>query len=238
MPNLMTKAWRALAAAVLAAAVSAANASAGAQRDYDLARSYAGLTGERLDPQKAFTHLRSAAEQGHVAAQVDLAFLFFNGNQQVGRSLPDAFDWFRRAARAGSVPAQCMLGDFYKDGLGGAPREPRTAFGWYARTATAKDRCAAKSQFELYGAYEAGRGVARDMPRAVAWLRKSADAGNPRAQAALGRNYLQGHGVPRDEQAGRMWLRKSREGVAPHDDHDHGNEHANGRRQGHGTHRH
>jgi hypothetical protein len=117
-----------------------------------------------------------------------------------------------------------MMGDFYKDGLGGVPKDPAQAVQWYRRTATVKDRCALKSQYELYVAYESGAGVRKDLATASRWLQKSASGGNPRAQGVLGRNYLQGYGVARDDERGRHWVRKSREGVAPHD-HEEGGHH-------------
>lgn len=219
MRSMMTNWRRTLAVLCIAAASLPLHAKgADAQKEYELARYYSGQTGERLDLQQALVHMRKAAEQGHVPAQVDLAFVYFNGNQQVPKDLAQSFQWFRKAAASGSVPAQCMLGDFYKNGLGGAPKDAKQAFQWYEKTATKDDRCAPKSQFELYAAYESGQGVRKDLPTAMTWLKKAAEAGNPRAQAALGRNYLKGYGVPRNDETGRAWIRKSREGVAPHDD--------------------
>ena len=189
--------------------------------DYAQARIYSGLTGAKLDRGKAFTHTRKAAEAGHVPAQVDLAFLYFNGNEVVMKDRVAARHWFKAAAEAGSVPAQCMLGDFHRDGVGGARQDPREAFKWYLRSAGQPDRCAPKAQYELYASYASGRGVEKDMAKAMSWLRRSADAGNPQAQRTLGRAYAQGQGVERDERLASLWFRKSREGVAPHDDHDH-----------------
>ena len=213
---------RTLAALCLAAAclpLQAANpANAEAGKEYERARYFSGQTGERLDLKQSAVHLRKAAELGHLPAQVELAFVYFNGNQSVPRDHAESFRWFSKAASAGSLPAQCMLGDFYKDGLGGVARDPAQAVQWYRRTATVKDRCALKSQYELYVAYESGAGVRKNLATATRWLKKSASGGNPRAQGVLGRNYLKGYGVPQDEERGREWIGKSREGVAPHDD--------------------
>jgi TPR repeat protein len=198
-----------------------------AEAQYELARHYNGLTGERFDREKAFAYTRKAAEQGHVAAQVELAFLYFNGNEKVAKDLPAALRWFRQAAQQRSVAAQCMLGDFHRDGLGGAKQDPAEAFRWYKSAATQDDPCAAKAQFELYQLHEAGKGTRKDLPAATAWLKRAAEARNPKAQATLGRNYAKGYGVPRDAKLATEWLRKSREGVAPHDlgdrelEHDH-----------------
>jgi hypothetical protein len=193
-----------------------------AEAQYALGQRYSGLSGDRLDLQQAFAYTRKAAEQGHLRAQVDLGFIYYNGNARVPKDLAASYQWFRKAADAGAVRAQCMLGDFHRQGLGGVKQDPAEAFRWYQRTATADDRCAPRSQYELYVSYASGQGVRQDERTAMQWLRKAAEAGNPVAQKRLGEHYAQGRGVPRDEELARMWRRKSREGVAPHDDHEHG----------------
>lgn len=192
-----------------------------AQAQYELARRHAGHAGDTLDLPQAFAYTRQAAANGHRAAQVDLAFAYYNGSGQVGKDLAASFQWFRKAADGGAVIAQCMLGDFYKHGLGGVRQDRTEAFGWYRRTADTADRCAPKSQYELYLSYESGQGVKRDLATATSWLKTAAAAGNPQAQATLGLNYERGHGVSPDPYLAKYWRKKSREGVSSHDDHDH-----------------
>jgi TPR repeat protein len=207
---------------------------------YALARHYSGASGTALDRQKAFDYLHKAALQGHTPAQVDLAFTYYNGNDRVPKDPAQAFQWFSNAAAGGSVIAQCLLGDFYKNGMGGAPKDGKQAFAWYSKTAVTSDRCAPKSQYELFEAYASGRGVPRNMTTAISWLRRAADAGNPVAQARLGRAYLKGEGVPLDDALGRTWIKKSREGVAPHEDEDDDAHEPGAKAKGHGhaEHRH
>lgn len=210
----------------LQAAPLAARADAGTGRaEYAMARYYSGVTGEAFDKAKALDHMRRAAEHGHAPAQADLAFAYFNGSDLLPKDLNQSAAWFGKAAAGGSVIAQCMLGDFYRNGWGGLQTDPERALGYYRKTATLADRCAAKSQYALYVAYESGSGVKRDLKTATRWLKKSAEAKNPQAQATLGHNFVKGHGVARDEETGMDWIRKSREGVAPHDEvhdeHDH-----------------
>jgi len=188
---------------------------------YMLARHYSGVTGERMDLALAFDHMKNAAQRGHALAQTELAFVYYNGNDQVAKDLPQAFQWFKKAAANKSVRAQCMLGDFYKNGMGGAPQDYAQAFKWYKATATTESRCAPKSQLEMYAAYEAGHGVKKDLSTATEWLIRSAESGHPRAQYTLGNAYQRGYGVEKDVDLARTWIRKSREGVSYHDDHDH-----------------
>lgn len=210
-----------VALACAAQAQPAPSAQAQAQALYAQARHYAGVTGQVVDLAQAHAYLRQAAERGHVQAQVDLGYLYLDGNAQVPKDPAAAFHWFRTAAGQGAVPAQCMLGDFYANGWGGARKDAAEALHWYRRSAATDAPCASRAQYALYRAYADGAGVRRDMPAAIAWLQQAAEAGNPRAQRALGRAYDRGEGVARDPALARVWLRKSREGVAPHDDHEH-----------------
>ncbi|KQP20873.1 MAG: sel1 repeat family protein [Variovorax paradoxus] len=210
-----------LAACMALACAVQAEPAPSAQVLYAQARHYAGLTGQVVDLAQAHAFLRQAAERGHVPAQVDLGYLYLDGNAQVPKDATAAFHWFRTAAGQGAVSAQCMLGDFYANGWGGARKDPAEAMRWYRRTAATDAPCASRSQYALYRAYADGAGVRRDMAAAIAWLQQAAEAGNPRAQRALGRAYDRGEGVARDPALARVWLRKSREGVAPHDDHEH-----------------
>ncbi|MDP9962902.1 TPR repeat protein [Variovorax paradoxus] len=188
---------------------------------YALARHYSGLTGQAVNLGRAHQYLRQAAQAGFAPAQTDLAFVYLNGNAEVAQDMVASLRWFRAAAKSGNVRAWCQLGDFYKHGWGGIKPDAAAAVRLYRATANADDPCASKSQYELYLAHLRGEGARADGKAAIDWLRRAADAGNPRAQRALGRAYERGEGVSRDPALARVWLRKSREGVAPHDDHEH-----------------
>jgi uncharacterized protein len=212
------------AAALLATALTVAGAQAAtspvpgeAAALYAQAQHYRGLTGQTLDLAKAHGYTLQAARLGYGPAQTDLAFSFFNGHEKLARDIHQARTWFERAARQGEVAALCMVGDFYKVGSGGARKDAATAYRWHALAAAQGHRCAAKAQYELYLALEAGSGVRRDLRGALAWLRRAADNHNPQAQRTLSRRFEAGDGVVQDLHAAAFWLRKSREGVAPHD---------------------
>jgi uncharacterized protein len=192
-----------------------------AEAAYALARHYGGFTGKTVDRGRAHAYTLQAAERGHVAAQLELAFSFFNGNDALPRDLVASRRWFTAAAERGSPAASCMLGDFHRHGFGGAPQSHAEANRWYALGAESQDRCAPKAQYELYVSYSAGKGVRADLATALAWLEKAAQANHPPAQAALARHYALGAGVAQDPGLAAIWRRRSREGVAPHEDHDH-----------------
>jgi TPR repeat protein len=60
---------------------------------------------------------RRDAELGVVSAQLNLAFLFMDG-EGVAQDYGQAASWFSRAAEQGSVEAQQNLGVLYRDGKG------------------------------------------------------------------------------------------------------------------------
>ena len=55
----------------------------------------------------------------------------------------------------------------------------------------------AAAQCELGLAYR-GKGLPKDLPEAVKWLRKAAEQGNTLAQSNLGYLYAMGEGLPKD----------------------------------------
>ena len=56
-----------------------------------------------------------------------------------------------------------------------------------------------------------GEGLAKDVPAAVRWLRRSAGGGNQFAQYRLGKLLLQGKDVPKDITEALRWLTASAE---------------------------
>ena len=76
------------------------------------------------------------------------------------------------------------------DGLQGHKKE---AVKWYRRGAIYGN---SMSQFNLGRLYLYGLGVQQSNNEALHWLQKSADAGCPRAVAALAMVYAKGQGVP------------------------------------------
>lgn len=68
----------------------------------------------------------------------------------------------------------------------------------------------AEAQFELGKNYETGRiGLPHDISKAQYWYRKSADQGEPFAEASLAILYNFGKGVPRDYPLAYMWYERA-----------------------------
>jgi len=90
-------------------------------------------------------------------------------------------------------------------------RSGATDFNTQQRLAAAGE---AKAMYALAEAYDKGRGTPRNYPEAVRWYRKAADAGETRADAAMGELYATapaGYGVAKDYALAERYSRKAAE---------------------------
>ncbi|ACP25480.1 beta-lactamase HcpD precursor [Sinorhizobium fredii NGR234] len=130
---------------------------------------YKGSSGVRRDHAMAAKWYRTAAEQGHVKAQVNLGSLYFEG-EGVPQDYVEAARWFRKAAEDGNAAmAQYNLAMIYAHGMG-VVANPVEAAHWYRKAAEQGD---AAAQLQLGLMYERGEGVPRDAALAADWLQKA-----------------------------------------------------------------
>lgn len=87
----------------------------------------------KMNYKEACKWFLKAAEQGHVMAQCELAFVYATG-LGVPRNETEAFKWYRKAAEQGDAQAQCNLGSMYEDGIG-TPQNKSEALKWYRKAA-------------------------------------------------------------------------------------------------------
>jgi TPR repeat protein len=160
-----------------------------------------------IDATKAAAACRHLAEQGVVAAEYNLAILYYNGNG-VSQDYGEAAKWFRKAAEQGDAEAQYSLGILYALGGRGVPQDDAEAVRWYRRAA---EQGVAGAANNLGNHYRTGAGVATDEPQAVRWFRMAADKGDPAAQVNLGAMYASGRGVQQDYVEALKWYREAAE---------------------------
>lgn len=130
--------------------------------------------------QSAFASCTTAANFGASDAQIELGFMYADGNGVTQDYAAAAF-WFRSAAVEGDNFAQTMLAALYYDGLG-VPKNLEGAAIWYGKAA---EQGNAVAQYNLGLMYENGEGVNKDLVVAVSWLRKAAEQGNADAKKRL-----------------------------------------------------
>ena len=127
-----------------------------------------------------------AVERGDVRALSVGAVLLATGNG-VGKDEKLAVEWLKKAADAGHRYAQAALGELYMLGWGPLEQDQQEGALWMGRAAKQGLREAMTS----YGSMLAGgKGVKEDRREAFVWIRKAADAGEPRARLMMAMNAL------------------------------------------------
>jgi len=139
-----------------------------------------GGEGYDRDAGKAAYWFRRAAENGNVAAQNNLAFLYLNG-QGVEKDFQEAALWLHRAAEAGNADAQRNLGLIYYYGEG-VEQDYQQAVFWFLKAAK---QGYVLAQNNLAVMYAEGLGVEKNMERAIYWLQNAADQGDLTARNNL-----------------------------------------------------
>ena len=129
--------------------------------------------GVARDDAEAGVWYRRAAQQGHAAAQNNLATLYETG-QGVARDAAEAARWFRLAAVQGEPHAQHSLGVLYRDGRG-VGRDPAVAAKWIG---TAARQGHGGAFVDLAVLFWEGLGVARDDTEAYMWWTLAAEGGD------------------------------------------------------------
>jgi TPR repeat protein len=167
---------------------------------------------QRKDYKKALSIFEELGAQGHVEAQQNAGHMYVNG-LGTPRNYAKAMAWYRRAAEQGYAVSQYDLGLMYEKGEGVSP-DPETALMWFRKSAEqgfaraqtklaefafasgnmaeaffwwkkAADSGDADAMFNVGSAYSVGRGVDKDLTKAIEYYRKARDAGNDAAEHIL-----------------------------------------------------
>lgn len=138
---------------------------------------------------RAYSLFLLAAEKGDPAAQYTVSMEYFRGKFLV-KNPATALEWLTRSAENGYGPAYRVLGGIYANGSYGIARDNIKAGKWLA---LAKDQNKATA-LDVAEMYLEGRGVNRDIDRAVEYYKELADAYVAEAHLKLGQIYS--HGAP------------------------------------------
>ena len=191
-----------------------AAATGDAKAQNDLGVTYELGAGLAKDPARAAQLFQSAAEQGLPEAQLNFASALDRGIG-IPQSYELARKWYMKAAEHKDSAAEYRLGMLYESGLGG-DKDSARAMIWFERAADdgsedAQVRLGRKSPSEAktidsgYFQYMIGvkmlrgEGLEKDVPKGIAFLKKSAEAGYPPAMVRLAAVFADGSGVDRDE---------------------------------------
>jgi uncharacterized protein len=167
------------------------------------------------DYPQALYLFKPLAEQGNVAAQRQLAMMYYKA-QGTKKDETEALKWFLAAANQGNLSDELTVALYYqKDGdygkslkesgaLGTPAQDYAEARKWFQKCA---DQGSAPALRYLGDMYQVERGVEQDYKQAAGWYIKAANAGDATAQYELGILYKKGLGVgPTDNVKALMWL--------------------------------
>lgn len=152
--------------------------------------------------------LRAAAEQGDMAAQLDLAERLESGDGLL-QNYARAAEWYARAAGEGSLDAANRLGRLYHSGLG-VPRDLPRALDLLERAAAGGQ---ADHLHDLALVLESTAPDDETLSRAADLYRQAADLGHEDAAVSLGVLLQNGTGVPQDfTEAAALYRRAAERG--------------------------
>ena len=138
--------------------------------------------------EESFEQTRRVAARGVAWAEHQLAAKYERG-MGVGKSISQAQKWYERAAARGYTNSMHSLGVIAHEHRG----DVAAAVRYYERAAAGGD---AKAMYNLFGIYKDGAPpVEPCRPRAMDYLRRSAECGFDLAQSDLGYMYHHGEGV-------------------------------------------
>ncbi|GEM_PF-6994028 len=147
---------------------------------------------------------RPLAEAGHVYSQLNVGYLYHQG-QGVPQDADTAVAWYQRAAAQGSKKATFNLALMYRFGEG-VPTNSERAAQLYTEAATSGLRPA---QTNLGHLYRDGEGVEPSEEQAARWYSLAAEQGDPEAQTNLAYALEQGVGVTQNLQAAARWYARA-----------------------------
>ena len=144
-----------------------------------LSRLYNGEFGftEKADAAKSLELLRKAAEKDEQAAYLPLGSSLLNGDEKY-RDEKEGRKWLQKAIDAKLILAHLALGDFEEN----VSKDNKAARAAYLAGAEAGQT---DSMLRLAAIYYNGKDVEKDEAKALEWIKKAAEGGNPTASYEL-----------------------------------------------------
>ena len=143
--------------------------------------------GVEQDYIKAIELYNYAAAADDADANIKLGIFYADG-VHVNKNLAKAIEYVERAKQLGNKRADTVLAKIYANNVDSNEIDPRKAFSFNLERAKAGDQDA---QFQVYKAYDEGRGIAKNGDEAQKWLKVAADNGHVVACGLMGlRSYI------------------------------------------------
>ena len=160
-----------------------------AKAEYNLGDCYYyGNEGVDRNLKKAVEWYTKAAEQGLPMAQCNLGICYENGDG-VEKNLEETVKWYTKAANQEYARAQYLLGKAYDNGKGVAKNDSE-AMKWYLKAVKNNYPQAVSYYGVMLLVGDKQKGVTKNIPEGVKYLRKAADLKNLDAIQVLVGDYL------------------------------------------------
>ena len=160
-----------------------------AKAEYNLGDCYYYGNGVQYrDREEAVKWYTKAAEHGNADAQNDLGYCYKFG-EGVDRNLKKAVEWYTKAAEQGLPMAQCNLGICYENG-DGVEKNLEETVKWYLKAVKNNYPQAVSYYGVMLLVGDKQKGVTKNIPEGVKYLRKAADLKNLDAIQVLVGDYL------------------------------------------------
>ena len=168
----------------------------------ELANLYTDGLGVEQDYAAALRWNRRAAKANQPGAFTNLGKAYELG-LGVAIDGEKALRYYRLAEKLGDIGAKNNLGNLFRKGEI-VPKDPAQAISWYKKAG------APVSHYWVGWYYHHGEGVTKNLKKACAYYRRAAEAGEARAQGALGEIYVRGElDGKEDYENGVFWLEKA-----------------------------
>ena len=202
-----------------------------ANAQYLLGQCYFLGLGTSKNDKMAFQWTTKSAEQGNAQAEYNLGASYLQGIGTV-KNEREAFKWYKRSADKGVPLAQYNLGVLYQKGIG-VEKNDAEALTWFTKSADQGNADAKKAVSCIKGENDArlilketkSKNIVISKDSSIVMfgkldspnkiepfsedLKKKAEAGDERAQYALGMSYFYGIGVAKNETEAKKWLSKA-----------------------------
>ena len=160
-----------------------------AKAEYNLGDCYYYGNGVQYrDREEAVKWYTKAAEQGLPMAQCNLGICYENGDG-VEKNLEETVKWYTKAANQEYARAQYLLGKAYDNGKGVAKNDSE-AMKWYLKAVKNNYPQAVSYYGVMLLVGDKQKGVTKNIPEGVKYLRKAADLKNLDAIQVLVGDYL------------------------------------------------
>ncbi|MDG2125438.1 MAG: tetratricopeptide repeat protein [Verrucomicrobiales bacterium] len=178
----------------------------GGDADAQFAMGYVSFAGVGVEksPGKAIQWYRKAAEQGHIAAQVNLANVLF----QDEATQAEGVVWLKQAANKGSNRARVVLAESSVTGKWGVEKDWKEAERYLVAAAESGEMAGAGMQLaQLYDSESEGWEM--QSGKSLEWLNRLVGMGETPAMVRLGDKYYTGTGVEKSTAKGKGLYEKA-----------------------------